>query len=330
MQLPFCVPGLSGQVFELTVDDCPATVRLTEHPRSAGYVKEGLGFEPKGTQLWLNEDPYGCTSFSEAVVLLPRQLMLAGSAGWKKVAAQLRGDEAVTELERLEARELGTALRPVNTVIEHHAFTTGTYWTRHVRPRDVCRYRYAYREGQNGSDVQQTIVELAGRHELHTATARPLLPPAMVGSLRESLAASPVLPVERRLFLAAKRMLADGEPRLAVLELAIALEAGVDKYLRTFCLGRGVAQDDFERMTAEVGLRLTIDTLLPLACPAQLPPGQVQTCHGLLTVRNKIVHEARMEVSEAEASAFASAVEGLLQFLEDNPVSATLAAREAG
>ena len=329
-QLPFCVPGLSGEAFDVTVDECPATVRLTEQSHSVAYVKEALGFEPKGTQLWLAEDPYGRTLFSQAEVLLPRQLMLAGSIGWEQIAAQFAGDEAFPELQKLEARELATALRAVNAVIERHAITTATYWTRHIRPRDVCRYRYAYRESRNGADVQETIVELGGGHELHTATVRPRLPPATVRSLRRSLADSQVLPVERRLLLAAKRMLAEGDPRLAVLELAIALEAGVDSYLRAFCLGRGVRQDDFERMTAEIGLRLIMDTLLPLACPAQLPPAQVQECHGLLTVRNKIMHEARMEVPEAGAARFAAAVEGLLQFLAENQALVPATGRGTG
>lgn len=319
LQLPFWVPGLPGEGFEIPLDDGTAVVAVTEHFRSPEYVKEVLGFEPKGTQLWLSEDPYGRTVFSEAHVLLPGQLLLAGSSAWMELERQHPGDEQMRELEKLEARELGKALRPVNAVIERHALVTGTHWTRHVKPHHVSRYWYAYRQRPDGPDIQETVVALAGRHELHAGRTAQALPPAQIAALKASLQGAPRLPVERRLLLSAKRMLAEADARLAVLELAIALEAGVDKYLRAFCLRQGVSEEDFERMTVEVGLRLAIDTLLPIACPIDLPEAQINTCHGLLKLRNKIVHEAWMEISEGQAACFVAAVEGLLNFLEQNP-----------
>jgi hypothetical protein len=322
LQLPFWLPGVSGEGFDVPLDDATTAVAVTEHFRSPEYVKEVLGFEPKGTQLWLSEDPYGRAMFSEAHVLLPGQLMLAGSSGWLGLEKRSSGDEGMRQLEKLEARELGKALRPVNALIERHALVTGTHWTRHVKPHHVSRYWYAYRQRPDGPDIQETVVALAGRHELHAGRAAQTVPRAQIAALRASLLAAPELPVEKRLLLSAKRMLAEADARLAVLELAIALEAGVDKYLRAFCLGRGVSDSEFERMTAELGLRLAIDTLLPIACPVELPRDEIDTCHGLLTLRNKIIHEAWMEISEGEVSCFVTAVEALLDFLEDNPPTA--------
>ena len=106
---------------------------------------------------------------------------------------------------------------------------------------------------------------------------------------------------------------------MAVVELAIALEAGVGRYLRDFFLQQGISDENFEELMREVGMYRALRTLLPVACPATLPGDSVASCRGMLTIRNKVMHQARTEIEEIEVEKFSEAVEAVLDHLDKNP-----------
>jgi len=104
------------------------------------------------------------------------------------------------------------------------------------------------------------------------------------------------------LLLGAKSFFQEENYRMAVLEAVIALDIVVSSLVRKIGRSRGISTGNLKNFVKEVGLERSLKVVLKLLIPDALPNEAVLTgCKAANSVRNKIVHEGRLNVSENEA-----------------------------
>jgi hypothetical protein len=102
--------------------------------------------------------------------------------------------------------------------------------------------------------------------------------------------------------------------REAVLEVIIALEMAVSKFVRTRWKQQGVSNNAIERAKRDVTLSVMLNIeLMALADPASKPSGElIGRLNMARQLRNNIVHEGKTCVSEAEAAGCLASVKEAL------------------
>jgi len=119
------------------------------------------------------------------------------------------------------------------------------------------------------------------------------------------LAESPNLILERsydEILLQAKSFFDQENFRMALLEAVIALEIVVSSIISRIATEKGISEGETEDFLVRVGLAYGLEIVLKLLIPESLPREEVILgCKGANTIRNGIMHKARLSVSQSEA-----------------------------
>jgi len=104
------------------------------------------------------------------------------------------------------------------------------------------------------------------------------------------------------LLLRATSFLQEENFRMAILEAVTALEIVVSSTIREFGHKRGISEKKIKKLIRDAGLTGNLDVVLRLLIPDDLPSKDIMSgCKGAIKIRNAIVHEGRLSVSEKEA-----------------------------
>jgi len=118
-------------------------------------------------------------------------------------------------------------------------------------------------------------------------------------------AESPDLILERsydEILLQAKSFFDQENFRMALLEAVIALEIVVSSIISRIATEKGISEGETEDFLVRVGLAYSLEIVLKLLIPQSLPREEVILgCKGANTIRNGIMHKARLSVSQSEA-----------------------------
>jgi hypothetical protein len=119
------------------------------------------------------------------------------------------------------------------------------------------------------------------------------------------LAESPDLILERsydEILLQAKSFFDQENFRMALLEAVIALEIVVSSIISRIATEKGISEGETGDFLVRVGLAYSLEVVLKLLIPESLPREEVILgCKGANTIRNGIMHKARLSVSQSEA-----------------------------
>ncbi len=116
------------------------------------------------------------------------------------------------------------------------------------------------------------------------------------------------------LLLGAKTFFHEEDYRMAVLEAVIALDIMIASIIRKIGRLRGISKGSLKDFLREVGLNRSMKVVLKMIIPDRLPDDDVlEGCKTANTLRNKIVHEGRLNVSEIEAR---EAIQNIKTFIE--------------
>ena len=86
---------------------------------------------------------------------------------------------------------------------------------------------------------------------------------------------------------------------MTILEAVIALEIVIASIIRRLANEKSVKEDSIDDFIVKVGLSRALDVVLKLLISEALPSGEiVSACKGAITIRNAIVHKARLSVTE--------------------------------
>lgn len=142
-------------------------------------------------------------------------------------------------------------------------------------------------------------VALGGGMRVYDPMRTQLVSDAIEGTLREKEA----VPLWAELMLNAEQYLYQGDYRHSVLESVIGLEVVLAAFITKACTEKGILEKEAEKFIEDVGITGNIKiTLRLLLDPSiQIEDEVLQKCKGGITIRNKIVHEGRKDVTETEA-----------------------------
>lgn len=116
------------------------------------------------------------------------------------------------------------------------------------------------------------------------------------------------------LLLGAKTFFHEEDYRMAVLEAVIALDIMIASLIRKIGRSRGISEGSLKNFLKEVGLARSMKVVLKMIIPDRLPDDDVlKACKTANTLRNKIVHEGKLNVSESEAT---EAIQNIEAFIE--------------
>jgi len=116
------------------------------------------------------------------------------------------------------------------------------------------------------------------------------------------------------LLLGARSFFQEENYRMAVLEAVIALDIRVLSLVRKIGRSKKIPKKYLNNFIHEVGLKLSLKVVLKLLIPDDLPNETVlSACKSANTIRNKIVHAGRLDVSENDAN---EAIQHIQTFIE--------------
>jgi len=200
------------------------------------------------------------------------------------------------ELEqiRLFANRIFRAYRLVTKV----TFNSGTITQ--LAKQDFLRYVQYSEIDENGN----AIGELHTLQYIHRLEIDGGIEDGEYSEIRR-LAESTNLILERsydEILLQAKSFFDQENFRMALLEAVIALEIVVSSIISRIATEKGISEVDSDHFIDRVGLYENIKIVLKLLVLESLPGEEVVThCKGAITIRNKIVHKARLSVTQREA-----------------------------
>jgi hypothetical protein len=122
-------------------------------------------------------------------------------------------------------------------------------------------------------------------------------------SLEEFLIKREPLPLWAELLLNAQQYLYQADFRHSILETVIALEIVLSDFIRKGCATKGISSGEAEKFINDVGLTGNIQVSLKLLLDPCITVEDeiVKKCKAGITIRNKIVHEGRKDVSLRES-----------------------------
>ncbi len=135
--------------------------------------------------------------------------------------------------------------------------------------------------------------------------------------IQQSIAKKETIPLWEELSLNSRQYLYQVEYRHSILESIIALELVISEFIRKKCHDKGVSTAEAKNYIKDIGLTGNIKVTLKLLLENNELPDQkvIEKCKASITIRNKIVHEGRKEVSEIEAQDSLKYARILIQFL---------------
>jgi len=115
------------------------------------------------------------------------------------------------------------------------------------------------------------------------------------------------------LLLGARSFFHEENHRMAVMEAVIALDITVSSLVRKIGRSRGISRGDLKNFIQEVGLSRGLKVVLKLLIDSLPNETVLEGCKGANSIRNKIVHEGRLNVTENEAN---EAIQNITAFVE--------------
>lgn len=132
-----------------------------------------------------------------------------------------------------------------------------------------------------------------------------------------SLSKKEEIPLWEELLLNSEQYLYQVEYRHSILESIISLELVISAFIRKKCHEKGISTKDAKNYIKDVGLTGNIKVTLQLLLDDKELPNYeiVRKCKAGITIRNKIVHEGRKNISREEVQECLSSCKSLIQFL---------------
>ncbi|MCJ7631904.1 hypothetical protein MUP77_05840 [Candidatus Bathyarchaeota archaeon] len=105
--------------------------------------------------------------------------------------------------------------------------------------------------------------------------------------------------------------------RMTIVEAVIALEIVLSSIIRRVATEKGVQEDNLENFFKDVGLVGMLEVVLKLLISEALPSKEIISgCKGANTIRNGIIHKARLSVSERDAQDGISNIETFVRHVQ--------------
>jgi len=147
-------------------------------------------------------------------------------------------------------------------------------------------------------------------------TVNPLLNHEISNNIEQLITEKKDIPFYEELLLNAKQYIYQTDYRHSILESVIALELVLYAFIKKKCLEKSISEVEASKYIKDIGITGSMEFVLKLLLNETLPEEEIlQKCKGNITIRNKIVHEGRKNVSEREAQDALDYNQRLIQFL---------------
>jgi hypothetical protein len=124
------------------------------------------------------------------------------------------------------------------------------------------------------------------------------------------------LPFWEELLMDAEQYIFQTNYRHSILESVTALEYVVSKFIKKKCTDKNISENDAKGYIKDIGLTGNIKITIKLLIDDELPRDEVfEKCKSGITIRNKIIHEGRKEVSASCAQDTYEFSKELIEFL---------------
>jgi hypothetical protein len=193
------------------------------------------------------------------------------------------------------------AIRAVNLLIDKYRALTNDYWITRIRENDIFLYMNVREDSFDCSHVEKGISQIRTDHD-----------EKIVNSLKQELFdMKPEFPFIH-LRLDALNAFEEGKYHLSIIYIITALESLVKTFL-DFYFSKNYL--DIKKQILKMPLHNLITIILRLIVSSDELTNLISNIKSAITLRNKIIHEAELNVSEKQAKKIIEDVTKFFEFL---------------